>query len=76
MSFLQELQSQPKEFYILLGLSGVNAYFWKKNIQNKPLASAISSVSSSLIQYYAYKYVKTEPEQEPIPEPGEFDHLL
>lgn len=59
MNFVDELKNRPVSFYITLGLSGVVSYSIYK-ASPTPIGIATGTVSSSLIQYYAFNYLKAE----------------
>lgn len=65
-SFIDDLKSRPYTFYIALGASGIVAYTIYKSGPS-PTKIALSTITSSLIQHYAFNYLHAE--EEPISDP-------
>lgn len=58
MNFIQSLKSRPISFYFTIGFSGILAYYIFKTSPT-PIGIALSTVSSSIIQQYAFEELKS-----------------
>lgn len=64
-NFTDDLKSRPFSFYALIALSGLTAYSIYK-IQPNAIGISASAISSSLIQHYAFSYMKNESTTDPL----------